>query len=709
MRSVGRGLLGGTVLAAAVGGAVLTVGAPLRAQPGGAAATPAQDGSPGATVYAQNCAVCHNNAEQIRAPNLGNLHALPASQIRFALTQGVMQAVGSTLSAPQKEAVIAWLAAPEPPAAEQAAKADAQNRTEGRGSTSPAPGPAGHGAPTATAAAHGSPALPAAGASADPATLPLATAAWIAPLRCGPDHATVDAAAAPVIGEAGVELSNARRLSATQAGLNARGLSDMDVAWTLAFPGGTNMRVTPVIVGRTLFYVSPQPGLVMALDAGTGCVKWARASTTPFRGSPAYGHAGRRPALFVADTLGQVRALDPATGETMWSTDPRYDKSTMITGGLVAAGDKLIVPISASDVARAMSAQYVCCTGHGTVAALDTATGKLLWTAHTMETAKPLGRKNAQGTEMYGPSGAPIWNTPAVDLKAGLVYTGTGENTSPPNTKTSDAILALDLNTGALRWSFQALERDIWNMSCHGGKSDGPNCFFTANGESVLKDFDFGAGPILAQGAGGRPVVLAGQKSGNVWALDPAKKGAVLWSKRFGEGTALGGVHWGMASDGRRLFAPISDPGVLGPGSKLVPGLHALDVATGAELWSWSATPDCDKGRGAKISACTAHAGLSAAPLVVDTALVTGSLDGKVRVFDTATGRVLWTYDTVRDYPSRVAGGVAGRGGSIDAQSIAAGDGMLFVGSGYGMFNQQAGNVLIAFKPKASATRIAQR
>ena len=702
MRSVKRTLLGGSVLALVAGGALLAAGS-LRAQ--SPSPIPVKDGSPGATVYLGNCAACHDNAAQLRAPSLANLHVLPASQIRFALTQGVMQGVGSTLSAEQKDAVIGWLAAPEPPAAEAAAQADAQNRTEGRGSTSPAQGPAGHGAPTT--ATRGADAL--LGGSASPAMLPAATAAWIAPLRCGGDRATVDTAAAPVIGEAGVELSNARRLSASQAGLNARGLSDMDVAWTVAFPGDTNMRVTPVIVGRTLFYAAPQPGLVMALDAETGCVKWARSSTAPFRGSPAYGRAGRRPALFVADSLGQVRALDPATGDTIWATDPRYDKSTMITGGLVAVGGKLIVPISASDVARAMSAQYVCCTGHGTVAALDSATGKLLWTAHTMDMAKPLGRKNSTGTEMYGPSGAPIWNTPAVDLKAGLVYTGTGENTSPPNTKTSDAILALDLNTGALRWSFQALERDIWNMSCHGGKNDGPNCFFTAHDESVLKDFDFGAGPVLAQGAGGRPIVLAGQKSGNVWALDPARKGAVLWSKRFGEGTALGGVHWGMASDGRRLFAPISDPGPLTPGGKLVPGLHALDVATGAELWSWSAAPDCEGGRAAKISGCAAHAGLSAAPLVVDTALVTGSLDGKVRVFDTATGRVLWTYDTVRDYPSRAPGGPAGHGGSIDAQSIAAGDGMLFVGSGYGMFNQQAGNVLIAFKPKTAATQVARR
>ncbi len=680
-----RGLLGGSVLAATVGGAVLTAGS-LRAQ--APVLVPAQDGSPGAAVYAANCGGCHNNAEQMRAPSLANLHTLPASQISFALTHGVMQGVGATLSGAQKEAVVAWLAAPESPAATEAAVAEAQ----GPSSADPAPGRAGHGAAVAST-------KPSAPVPAD----------WIGPLRCAPDRAAVDLGAPRTIPSAGVDLNNTRWLTARQAGLTTAQMSDMDVAWTMAFPQNTNMRVTPVIVGHTLFYAAPQPGVLVALDTRTGCVKWAQKSAAPFRASPAYGMAGKRPALFISDAQGQVRALDPATGEQIWSVDPRADKSTPITGGLVVADGKLIVPISASGVFTAMDSKYACCKTHGSIAALDTATGKLLWTAHTMEDAKPLGRKNGAGLEMQGPSGAPIWNTPAVDLRRGIVYTGTGENTSPPNTKTSDAILALDINTGAQKWVFQALERDIWNMSCRGGHGDGPNCFFTANDESVLKDYDFGAGPVIAKLANGRQVILAGQKSGHVWALDPQKQGAVLWSRRFGEGTALGGVHWGLATDGKRVFAPINDPGPVGPGSKTVPGLHALDIATGSELWSWAATPDCGDGRGAKISGCAIHSGLSAAPMVVDTALVTGSLDGKVRVFDAATGKVLWSYDTVRDFPSRAPGGVMGKGGSIDAQSIAAGDGMLFVGSGYGMFNEQGGNVLIAFKPKATTLRTASR
>lgn len=664
------------------GGAGVAVAAALFAAGALQAQSPAppraDDGSPGAAVYTQYCAVCHNNAEQLRAPNLSNLHALPASQIRFSLTEGVMKAQGGMLSAEQKEQVIAWLAAPAPPAAVAAARAE-----ETGPSRSP---PAERGAGNRQAAAR------------PPAAAP--DTSWTGPLMCAADRRAVDVAGRKTLTMAGVTPSNARHMTAAQAGLTTAQLSDLEVAWTLNLPQTSGLRVTPVIVGSTMFYAVPQPAMLLALDTKTGCVKWAKPSAAPYRSSPAYGMAGRRPALFIADQLGALRALDPKTGDEIWATDPRHTKEATITGGPMVHGDKLIVPISVLDVARAQDPKYACCKLHGAVSAVDAATGKVLWTAHTMEDAKPLGRKSSAGVEMFGPSGAPIWSTPAIDARRGLIYAATGENTSPPATKTSDAIMALDIRTGEKKWVFQALERDIWNMSCRGPANSGPNCFFMKDDESVLKDYDFGAGAIITKKPQGKgDVVLAGQKSGHVWALDPDKGGAVLWQKRFGEGTALGGVHWGIATDGRRVFAPISDPGV--PAAKTAAGLYALDVGTGEVLWSFKATADCENGRAAKVSGCPARYGLSAAPLSVDGALVTGSVDGKVRVFDNATGRVLWTYDTIRDFPARTPGGAVGKGGAIDAQSIAAGDGLVFVGSGYGQFNQQAGNVLIAFKPRA--------
>ena len=676
-----RAALAGTALAAAGAGWALLAGAVGAQSPAGG---PTGDAHPGAAIYGQNCGVCHNNGEQLRAPSLANLHQLPASQIRFALTEGVMKAQGAGLSAEQKEQVVAWLAAPAPPAAVAAAKAEAT----GPSSAAPAQHGAGNRQPPAKVTA-------------------AADSNWTEPLMCAADRRGVDLGGRPTIAMAGVTLNNARALSAAQAGLKTSQLSDLEVAWTLAVPGASGLRVTPVIVGSTMFYAVPNPGMLLALDTRTGCIKWAKPSAAPYRSSPAFGMAGRRPALFIGDQLGALRALDPATGEEIWKTDPRHTKEATMTGGPMVFGDKIIVPISVLDVARAGDPNYECCKLHGAVSAVDAATGKVLWIAHTMEDAKPLGRKNSKGVEMYGPSGAPIWSTPAIDVKRGLVYAATGENTSPPNTKTSDAIMALDLKTGERKWVFQAMERDIWNMSCRGPTNSGPNCFFMANDESVLKDYDFGAGAIVAKKPQGRgDIILAGQKSGAVWALDPDKGGAVLWQKRFGEGTALGGVHWGIASDGRRVFAPISDPGVAP--EKSAAGLYALNIGTGEVAWSFKAEPDCGNGRGPKVSGCQVRYGLSAAPLVVDGGLVTGSLDGKVRIFDAATGRVLWSYDTIREFPA-VNGGAVGKGGSIDSQSIAAGDGMVFVGSGYGQFNQQAGNVLIAFKPRAGAVRTARR
>jgi polyvinyl alcohol dehydrogenase (cytochrome) len=433
-------------------------------------------------------------------------------------------------------------------------------------------------------------------------------------------------------------------------------------------------------------------------------VKWNYESADALKTSLAYGPIGpsKRNAVIFGDGRGFISAIDAATGKLIWRADPRHDQQVPLTGAPILYRDKIIVPISAMDVAKAQNPKYECCVSHGAVSALDAATGKKLWTAHTMEDAKPLGRKNSVGVDMFGPSGAPIWSTPTIDAKRGLVYATTGENTSGPATPTSDAVMAIDLETGKTKWVFQALANDIWNMAC--GATKGPNCPFT-EAESVLRDYDFGAGAILAKRSNGKDVILAGQKSGHVWALDPDNGGKVLWSQRFGEGTALGGIHWGIATDGKRVFAPINDPG--GMGRKSEPGLNAVDIDTGKVLWRWAATPDCENGRAARVAACTTRYGLSAAPIVVDRAVIAGSLDGKLRVFDTETGKVLATYDTATTYQSR--NGVPARGGALDSHSVFAGDGMVFAGSGYGAFGQQAGNVLVAYRPKSNVTQASAR
>ncbi len=154
---------------------------------------------------------------------------------------------------------------------------------------------------------------------------------------------------------------------------------------------------------------------------------------------------------------------------------------------------------------------------------------------------------------MWGPSGAPIWSSPAIDEQRGVLYVGTGEATSAPAAPTIDSVLAIDLKTGAIRWRFQATPDDIFLTGCM-VKHDGLNCPHEGRG----LDHDFGASIVLAKRADGHDVVLAGQKSGTLYALDPDAQGKVLWQHSFGAGSVIGGIHWGLAFDGARVFVPMN-------------------------------------------------------------------------------------------------------------------------------------------------------
>lgn len=622
------------VVAASVAGG-LALAQATDARPG--------DDHPGKAVYDKACAACHAAPEAgSRTPPVAALRKMSAETITAALTTGVMKPVGDGLDRRELRDVVAYLAAPA--------------------------GPAG--------------------------------TAWIDDNMCAADKRTVDLSAKPAQIGYGVDLDNSRRMTAAQAGLTGKQAANLEVAWSFAMPKTSGLRGNGVVVGSTLFYPAGQANYVLALDTRTGCVKWATPTTSGIRNSLAYGKLGANGpmALVGGGGDGKLTAFDAKTGKVIWAVDPRHDKTVPLSGSAIFAGDKIVVPISAIDVANAMRPNFECCKGHGAVAAVDAATGKVLWTWHTMETAKPLGRKNAQGVDLYGPSGAPIWSSPSVDLRKGVVYTATGENTSPPATGTSDSLVALDLATGRQKWVFQALANDVWNMSCPvGPPAPGtklkPNCFFATEG-SVMRDHDFGGGPLIWRGKG-RELILGGQKSGDVWAVDAAT-GKQVWHHQFGKGSPLGGVHWGIATDGVRVFAPIADPGV--PEPLNAAGLYAIDIATGKVAWSWKAQPGCDHDRKTKVPTCDVRFGISAPPLVIDGTVIAGGLDGRLYAFDAKTGALLATHDTAVAY--QTVNKLAGAGGSIDAGGPFAGDGMVFVGSGYGSFGQQAGNVLVAFRPK---------
>jgi len=455
----------------------------------------------------------------------------------------------------------------------------------------------------------------------------------------------------------------------------------------------TTLRAAPVVVGSSIIYPAGPTGKLLAIHADSGCVQWVHDSPTPLRSSVSLGELGdsARLALFFGDARGQVHAVDPISGRGIWVADGRADPGVgSITGSVVVHQGRVIVPISASGVSAAANPEHECCAGRGAVTMLDSATGERLWTYVTMEPSIYTGELSSAGVRLRGPSGAPIWSTPSVDVGRGRIYVTTGQNTSLPATGTSDAIIALDFETGEELWIFQGTPNDVWNMSCTG--QPGPNC--PSPEHSILRDWDFGGSAVLARRADGTDVLLAGQKSGHLWALDP-DTGTLSWQQRVGQGGSLGGNHWGIAISEDRVFMPISDPF---SSSARMPGAYAFDIATGEPLWGYTLESACSGDRQERVPQCTTRSGVSATPLVVDGAVVTGALDGRIHIFDGESGDILFRYDTARPFTG--IDGVEGHGGSIDAHSVAAGAGLIIIGSGYGSFSQRPGNVLLALRPR---------
>jgi polyvinyl alcohol dehydrogenase (cytochrome) len=385
---------------------------------------------------------------------------------------------------------------------------------------------------------------------------------------------------------------------------------------------------------------------------------------------------------YFADFASNVYAINARSGKLIWRQRAGFDQQSGVTGSVAVFGGKVFVPITSAEVSMAARGDYRCCVSSGGVVALDAGTGAILWKYRVLPRAEPSG-KNRKGLPAYGPSGAPVWCSPTVDARRGLLYIGTGENYSDPPTATSDAVQALDMNTGRLVWNFQATGGDTYNVACPALN----NCPAKPG-----PDLDFGMAPILVKGKDGKDLLLAGQKSGVVYALSP-DGGKLVWRTRIGKGGALGGIHWGMATDGKYVYAANADNVIAidkrDTSVKRAPGVYALDVLTGKVIWG-SPTPECHG------NFCIT--GNSAAPAAAPGIVFAGSLDGHMRAYSSKDGAVLWDFNTVMDY--KTVDSIEGRGGSIDGPApVLAGD-MLFVNSGYGMFGQGPGNVLLAFEVK---------
>ena len=499
---------------------------------------------------------------------------------------------------------------------------------------------------------------------------------------------------APAIDRWGFDAANSRWQR--DSAINAANVGSLRLKWAFAAPNVSTMRSQPAVSDDTIF-LPTLAGRLYALDRESGCIRWTYRADGPLRTSATLGMVGNEPALFVGDQGSTIHAVEAATGELIWRQAVGLFDASITTGAPVQHGGKLFVPISAFGVALAMQPDYECCKSHGGVSALDAATGEILWTTHMTEDAKPT-YKNKLDVQMWGPSGAAVWTTPAIDAKRGVLYIGTGENTSSPATELSDAIVAIALETGEIKWHFQGTEGDAFNMAC-GGRGRSASC-----PKEDGPDFDFGASVIIARNSAGKDVLLAGQKSGDVYALDPDRSGALVWQRRIGPGSALGGVHWGIAADASRVYVPIADPPFLRDEGR--PGVWALNIDDGSDAWGHPAERGCvPTGRRGGATAwpdCSFRYAFSAAASVAADVVLAGALDGRLFAFGRNDGKVLWEFATKRAYES--VNGIDGHGGAIDNPGIVAAGDQLIVPSGYDMFGQMPGNVLLVFEPAEETT-----
>ena len=601
----------------------------------------------GAALYREHCASCHSNPIA-KASTLSALKAMGYERLLDSMTHGSMVEQSAGLNPEQREELARYLS---------------------KGSKDPR--------------------------------------AWEVAMACDTDITESSGDLSPSLTGWGYGNANRRFQNPEAAGLGTKDLPQLEVAWAQGFPGATAMRSQPVLTKDTLFFGVAATHSVYAFDLASGCLQWTYRSAAPVRSALGYGlmPGTGESILFFGDARGSVHVISASDGSGIWSVYAGLDSASTITGAPVLHEDKLFVPISSFEVARAGMANYECCREHGGVRALDIRTGDVLWTYTTTENAKPTG-ETAMGTKTWGPSGAPVWTTPAIDAKRNRLYIGTGQNYSAPATGTSDAIIALDLDTGKPAWIYQATANDIYTEACiarYLGYPDNPNC-----PENSGPDFDFGASVIIATNTAGEEMLLAGQKSGDVYALDPDDQGAVIWHRKLSDGTPVGGVHWGMSIEGDTLFVPIADPqwNLIGWDYSPRPGITALDVSTGDVKWSHRIERGCeldltrmDPKNGRQEDdwpECPYFYGYSAALTGIEGAILAGSLNGTLQAFSSKDGRKLWRFDTKKTFPT--LNGIPAHGGALDNPGPAIGNGYMVIQSGYSYFNQMRGNLLLVLK-----------
>jgi len=590
----------------------------------------------GEAVYKQRCSGCHDQVNS-RIPPRQTLQQMPASRILRTLDFGAMMTVAYPMSREERQAVAAYLGTKAPAIAFPQSAYCSDRRVN------------------------------------IPDKPKFAWNGW------SPDA------------------SNARYQSAASAGLSIDSVRNLKLKWAFGFDGDVTAFAQPTVIDGQVF-VGSAGGVIHALRADSGCLQWTFQAIGPVRSALLVVPVGTRHAVLFGDQTGWFYSLQAETGKLLWKKKIEEHDAARLTGAPVAYNGNVFVPIASWEETRSLDPTYPCCTFRGSVVALRIRDGEQTWRAYMVGEPKPTG-KTKRGTEQYGPSGAGVWAAPTVDAKRGLLYIATGDSYSSPASPLSDAIVAVEISTGKVVWSKQVTPNDAYNSSCGTDKQNCP--------DEDGPDYDFGSSAILTQMPGGRDVLLAGQKSGMVYAFDPDKKGEIVWQTRIANrapnaATSVG-VLWGMASDGQKVYASTASSGRMKPTDpkdtrryildpKAGGGLTALNIADGAKAWY---APPVVCAEGAPVGCSPAQ---SAAVTGIPGVVFSGSNDGHIRGYNAEDGKVIWDFDTRRDF--QTVNGVKAKGGSVDGPGAVVVNGTLFVNSGYSRFGGMPGNVLLAFSAK---------
>lgn len=581
---------------------------------------------PGNALYQQNCGSCHNGSVE-KAPATNWLEALIPQALFRTMNQGIMMEQSSHLTEEEKILIVEFLMK--------------QHRSD----------------------------FP------EEAELNY----------CNVDKVKFDLKEAPE--PYGWGYNTSRFIPKKSGGLDSKNVSKLRLKWAFGFPYSQRARSQPLFALGSIF-VGSQSGDVYALDIETGCIKWNFTASGEVRTAIIMDEwengsiPSKRPYLYFGDIIGNAYAIDAQNGELIWKIKANNHPNSTLTAAPAIFEDKLFIPISGLEVVAAFDDKYECCTFRGGLLVVEARTGKTIWKQYSIPVPAKYHGKTSVGTKMFGPSGAPIWTSPNIDRKRRYVYIGTGENYSSPADNSSDAIIAYNIDTGEEIWRRQTLSGDAWNLACMA--EDNPNC-----PEENGPDLDFSASSISIA-LDKRDILIAGQKSGVVYGLDP-DDGQILWSSEISGGGTQGGIHFGMASEGKTVYVPLHDMEQTNDGKvyeDLKPGVHSVDAETGELLWSKINPNNCGG-----IQFC--DPGVSAALTAIPGAVIAGHQDGKIRVYDKKDGEILWSFNALKEFES--VSGVPASGGGFSGPGSAIRNGYMAMNSGYGIYYHMPGNVLLLF------------